>query len=467
MSSRSESERAQSDAFAAAEGRVPTENVVLPPLPVNAFGASRPQEHAHLRGASASATDGLPRVSRWTIALLLAATFGGGMAMIVPMAYSLTLRLDQLAPGRADILGYILGIGSAATLVLAPLTGVLSDRTRSRWGRRRPFTVLGMVIGLSAVPLMALAPDLIVLTLGWVLSTVGWGTAAGSIGNWQADRLPASQRGSVSGLTGLMMQIAPVIGIILVGPLGTQVLAVFILPAAVATVLVTVFVVFAHEPDSRGARHAHPLTVVGVLRSYGFRPRQVPDFAWTWAGRFVFFLGLTLTTSFSVFFVSQRLALPVAEVAPILALTSGLSIVSATVGAIGAGWLSDRSGRRKPLILVGTVLFAAGCAVSAFAWGLVPVVVGMLISSLGIAVFSAVGQALVLDVLPERETQAGRYMAIIAFSQKLPGVIAPLAAPALLAIGGGAQNYTVLYLAASFLAVLGGAIIANRVRGIR
>lgn len=447
-------DRELADALAAAEARVPTENVVLP-RPVSGSDAT------------SDSADGMPRVSRWTIVLLLAATFGGGMAMIVPMAYSLTLRLDQLAPGRADMLGYILGAGSAATLVVAPLTGILSDRTRSRWGRRRPFTVIGVALGVFAVPIMALAPDLLVLTIGWVLSTVGWGTAGGSVGNWQADRLPASQRASVSGLTGLMAQIAPVVGIMLVGPLGSDVLAVFIVPAAIAVLLIGAFVVLAKEPDTRGVRHARRLTVLGVIRSYGFRPRQVPDFAWNWAGRFVFFLGVTLTTSFSVFFVSQRLSLPVPEVAAVLALTSGLSIVSATVGAIGSGWLSDRSGRRKPFILLGAVLFAAGCVISAFAWGLPLVVTGMLVSSLGIAVFSAVGQALVLDVLPERETQAGRYMAIVAFSQKIPGVIAPVVAPLLLVIGGGTQNYTALYLAASVLAVAGGAIIALRVRGVR
>lgn len=132
-------------------------------------------------------------VPGWLVALLIAATFGSGMAMIVPMSYSLAVRLDQLAPGRTDALGYVLAIGSAVTLVVSPLTGVLSDRARSRWGRRRPFTVIGLVLGAMSVPIMATAPDIPVLILGWVLSTVGWGTVSGSIGNWQADRLPPHQ----------------------------------------------------------------------------------------------------------------------------------------------------------------------------------------------------------------------------------------------------------------------------------
>jgi len=408
-----------------------------------------------------------PPVPRRQLLLLVGATFGGGMALIVPLAYSLTVRLDQLAPGRADLLGFILGVGAAATLVLAPLTGILSDRTRTRWGRRRPFTVIGVGVGAASVPVMAFAPDLLWLTVGWVLSTVGWGTAAGSVGNWQADRLPASQRGSVSGLTGLTMQIAPVIGIIAVGPLREDILLVFAVPALVALVLIGLFVLLAPEPDTRGMHLATRLTVGGLLRSYLFRPREVPDFAWNWLGRFVFFLGLSLTTSFTVFFMAQRLTLPVADVADVQALVSALSIATALVGSVGGGWLSDRIGRRKPLILVGAVLFAAGSVVSAFAHDLASIIVGVLITSVGIASFTAVGQAVVLDVLPERETQAGRYMAITMFSQKIPGAISPIAAPLLLTVGGGVQNFTVLYLAAAVLAVAGGVIIVAKVHGVR
>ena len=435
----------------------PGPNVVLPPSDVDTpeaateGGRERPQ----------------PPISTLTILLLVAATFGTGMAMIVPMTYSLAFRLEELAPGRADILGMIFGIGSTVTLVVAPLTGVLSDRTRSRFGRRRPFTVAGVLVGVSSVGVMALAPTVPVLTVGWVLSTVGWGIAGASIGNWQADRLPVAQRGKVSGLTNLMMQVSPVVGIILVAPLSGNVLIVFALPAAIAVCLIGLFVVFAHEADSRSMQHVTRLTVSELLGSYWFDPRSAPDFVWNWLGRFVFFLGLTSTTSFSVYFMAQRLDLAVPEVAGVLALTSAMSMITATIGSVGVGWLSDRTGRRRPYVLLGALLFAAGCSVSAFAGDLTQILIGALISSLGIASFSAVGQALVLDVLPDRETQAGRYMAITLFAQKIPGAIAPLCAPFLLLIGGGQQNFTALYLAAALLAALGGLIIAGGVRGVK
>lgn len=445
---------------AEAAGRVPEGNLALPQPPA-ATAASAAMSPAQT-GPAASGP-----VSSWSIVLLVAATFGAGMAMIVPMAYSLAVRLDQLAPGRTEALGIVLAVGSAATLVLAPLTGILSDRLRSRWGRRRPFTVVGLLIGAASVPVMALAPSLAVLTIGWTLSTVGWGTAAASLGNWQADRLPPHQRGRVSGLTGVTMQVAPVVGIILVGFFRDQVLLVFALPATIGAVLVIAFLAVVRDPDSRKLVSEERLTVGGLLRSYGFDPRAAPDFAWNWLGRFVFFSGLTLTTSFTVFFVAQRLELRVPDVAGVLAIVSASSIVTATVGSLGGGWLSDRVGRRKPFILAGAVLFAAGCGVSAFAHDLPMLMVGTLLNSLGIATFSAVAQALLLDVLPDRERSAGRYMAIALFAQKIPGVFAPVLGGAVLAIGAGAENFTALYLLAAGLAFAGGLLITLSVRSVR
>lgn len=388
------------------------------------------------------------------------------MAMIVPMAFTLALKLNQLAPGREEFLGYMLGIGSLCSLLAAPLTGILSDRARSRWGRRRPFTVIGAAVGLAAIPLMSFAPNVGMLGLGWVLSTVGWHTAVGSINNFQADNLPKVQRGRVSGLTSLTRQISPVIGIILVGTVTGDALWVFLLPAVVGTLLTAAFVVLAPEKDSRSLPPAGPLSFGHVLRSFVFNPFRHPAFAWIWGGRFMFFLGLSLTTSYATFFYAQRLDRSVAEVTTVIAVIAGASIISSTTGAIGGGWFSDRAARRQPFILGATIIYSIGTMVSAFSHDFITLLTGSFISSMGIALFTSVGQAFILDVLPHRDTQAGRFMAIASSSQKIPSALAPVLAPVLLSIAatGTDKNYTALFLAAGLLAVLGGLITLLSVR---
>jgi hypothetical protein len=55
------------------------------------------------------------------------------------------------------------------------------------------------------------------------------------------------------------------------------------------------------------------------------------------------------------------------------------------------------------------------------------------------------------------------------FSQKIPGVVAPIAAPAILAVGvtGAGGNFVALHLVAAALAAIGGLIIAAKVHGVR
>lgn len=416
----------------------------------------------------APAADEPPGLRRVEVLLLLAGTLGAALAYLVPMVFTLALKLDQLQPGNAAALGYIIGAGSLVTLIAAPLTGVLSDRTRSRWGRRRPFTVAGVLVGLVAVAIMAAAPTPLALGAGWILANLGWGTALGSIGNLQADRLAASQRGKVGAFIGVATQVAPVTGILLVGPFARDVGSAMWVPALVGLPLVLAFVVFVRDDDSRDLRFETRLTPGALIRSYGFSPREFPDFAWNWLGRFFFFAGITFTSTYSTFFLADRLGIGVQAIAPIVALLAGVGTVVSALGAVATGWLSDRSGRRRPFVIVGVVLYAVGVSVSAFAGDLPLLVVGGVTSSLGVAVFLAVNQAMVLDVLPHRGTQAGRFMGITAFSQKVPNAVAPLAAPLLLAVGAqGASNFSALYLSAGVLVLIGGVLIAWRVRGTR
>ncbi|WP_162621755.1 MFS transporter [Microbacterium suaedae] len=415
--------------------------------------------------ASPSSEPVPPRV----ILLLVVATFGTAMAAIVPMSYSLAVRIEQLAPGRPDLLGVTLGLGAAATLVVAPVTGLLSDRTRSRWGRRRPYTVGGALVGVASVPLLALAPNVAVLAMAWMLGTAAWNTAAGSVANWQADHLAPRQRGRVAGITGLVMQVAPVVGIALVGIVPHSALFVFGIPAIGGLLCLAPFAVVVDDSDTRAHPREERLTVGRVLRSYAFSPRAFPDFTWNWCGRFLFFMGVMLTSSFTVVFYAQRLELAVSAVAGLLALSSGLSIVTASIGSLGGGWLSDRVGRRRPVVLAGALVFATGSALLAFAHDVPSLITGTLVTSLGVALFSAPAQALTLDVLPNRETEAGRYMAITMFSQKIPGAIAPLVAPMILGVGAaaGASNFALLYAVAACCAVAGGVVVCAGVRGTR
>lgn len=395
--------------------------------------------------------------------------FGVFVAFITPLAISLAIRLSELAPGREEYLGYIIGAGSLAVMVTAPLFGVLSDRTRSRLGRRRPFMIGGMLVGIVSLFVMATAPSALVLGIGWVLAQLGWGQVLQALLTSMADKLSESQRGKVAGLAGFATQVAPVVGVVIAGSFAADALLLFLLPGLVGVIFVALFVLFTKEASTRGARFEEKLSLGTLFSKYLYNPRSYPDFSWVWLGRFFFYFGLTLNTTFTAFFFAERLGISVVDSAPIIATLSLLGIVATTLGAIGGGFLSDKLRRRRVFILASGVLFSVGTVVMAVSSDFTLLVTGSLIVSVGIGMFSAIDQALILDVLPERDTNAGRFMGIIGFAVSIPQAIAPFIAPAFLAVGAvaaGEKNYTLLYLIAGVFTLLGG-LAAMRVRSVR
>lgn len=417
--------------------------------------------------AEAEPAEDLPPVNARYIWFMVLAQFGVFMAFITPIAISLAVRLGELAPANQEYLGYITGAGALWVMLTAPFMGIWSDRTRSRLGRRRPFMIGGMLVGVLSLIVMAVAPSVLLLGAGWILAQWGWGTVLGNLQNSTADRLPEAQRGKVAGLTGFATQVAPVIGVIATMGLTGNALLLFLVPGVVGVVLVTLFVTLVHENDSR-ALPLERIGAAGVLRKYVYSPRKYPDFSWNWLGRFFFYFGLTLNTTFTAFFFADRLGVSITEVSGVIGTLGGIGVLATTAGALGGGFMSDRLRRRKVFLVIGGAIMAVGMVTMAVSSDLPLLFAGSLIVSLGIGLFAAVDMALLLDVLPEKQTDAGRFMGITGFATSIPQAAAPFIASGILLIGvtGADKNYSLLFIIAAAFVLLGGLVIL-RIRSVR
>lgn len=400
----------------------------------------------------------------WALTLL---TLGGTMAVVVPMAYSLTVRLAVLAPGQENLLGYIIGAGALLNVLTMPVLGVLSDRTRTRIGRRRPWAIGGMVVGLVGLVGLALAPSVLILGAVWAVTLCAWQTAGNQSTYAQGDKLPEEQRGRVAALTGFASLAASVIGMSLVTPFSSNMLLLFVIPGVVGVIGVLIFVLAVRE-DSR-AMELPRTDLKEVLSKFVFNPRRYPDYGWNWAGRFVLFFGLSFTTTYGTYFMGSRLDMPVADLAGIMAVSGLGGVVASALGALGAGFLSDRIKRRKVFVLVAAFVGLGASVLSATSYSLPGVIGGSILNMLAIGIFSTVDQAIFLDTLPDR-AESGRFISIIGLAQQIPTALGPFVAPVLLGIGvaaGGTPNYTLLFLFSGALFLIGGLLIVVKVRGVR
>lgn len=400
---------------------------------------------------------------------MVLANFGVSMAYIMPLVYSLALRIDELAPGRPELLGYMTGAAQLTYLVASPLIGAWSDRTRSRLGRRRPFMIGGLAMGVIALLALATASSIPMTGAAWIAAMLGFTTVSTSIVALQTDRLTDNQRAKVSGFTAISSQLAPVIGLAALANHTDNTLLIILMPGVVGVACSLPFLTLGKDMDSRNlARRDSTFSLSDLAANYAISPRAHPDFAWNWLGRLFFFLGLYANTTFLAFLYAERLGIDIREVAGVTAMIAFAGVLAASLGALAGGLLSDFLRRRKIFVLAASAIFATGATVDAFASTLTAFLIGGVLMQLALAVFAAVDQAIVMATLPDR-AHIGRYLAIATFSQKIPSGLAPLLAPLLLAIGAGSgvNNYALLYLTGGAFALIGGAIVVLKVKTVR
>ncbi len=103
-----------------------------------------------------TAADPVQRVSRRWIASVSLANLGLFMAYFGPLGVLLPNQVQDIAgPRKVLAFGLVTGLGALVAVVANPLAGALSDRTVSRLGRRRPWTLHGALASAAALALLA------------------------------------------------------------------------------------------------------------------------------------------------------------------------------------------------------------------------------------------------------------------------------------------------------------------------
>lgn len=386
--------------------------------------------------------------------------------LLAPVIISLALRVQQLvgpeaAPGTQSL---VLGVAGLLALIGNPLFGRLSDRTVSRFGMRKPWLVIGVLGGFASLLVVATAPNVGVLLLGWCLAQLFYNALLAAMTALLPDQVPFSQRGLVSGVVGVGLPLGTVLGLFVVQLAAPNLLLMFLVPAAVAVVAVLLLVLSFTDRRLDGADR-QTFRPADFLRSFWVDPRQHPDYAWAWWSRFLLFMGLATLLTYQAFYLINVLQVPPAEVAQRVFIATLVQSVVVLVASAASGYLSDRLGRRKVLVFTAAVIYALGLVVIAFASNFTTFLVGMAVTGLGQGVYLAVDRALVTDVLPNKDTDAAKDLGVFNIANAAPQSIAPAIAPLFLAIGGP-NNFVSLFLAAGVFVAIGALAIVplRRVR---
>ena len=391
------------------------------------------------------------------VSLLGIANLAVFAAFFGPLQVLLAQQAEELAPGSKEAtLGLVTGVGAFVAMVANPLLGACSDRTRGRFGRRRPWVMVGALVSVGGLALLSGSQLVGRMVLGWALVQLGANGSLAAIMAAIPDRVPRRQRGVVGGTVALAQTLGALLGVGIASVTGSW---------TVGYLAVAAFVVLASLPYVLAGRD-DPVTDVpafawgSFLRGFWVSPREQPDFAWAWLVRFLVQLGNALSLVYLYYFLQDRVEYADPE-SGVFTLTVVYALAS-VLTTVGSGRISDRIGRRKVFIVVSGVVMAA----AALALALVPVwpmvIAAAIVLGCGFGVFTAVDYAVMTEVLPNAE-DSGRDLGVINIAASLPQVFSPVLAGALVSSGAG---YPGLYALAA-LATLTGALAVGRIRGVR
>lgn len=393
-------------------------------------------------------------------------TVSQSFSIIIPLIIQRFVTAEEQGGAYGTIRLYALMVA----LLAQALFGMLSDRSTARWGRRRPFILLGTLGNILAIIAVGASPSYWFLFGALVFSQIASNAAHGAEQGLIPDLVPEAYRGRFSGVKAMMDLLPVIIVALTVGPLvakGQMWTGIFV-AAGILFVAMAITMLVREEPlrEAPGPLNWEPFlrlvamtlvflviilglgaavqwvgaqmvgvqsvpllmltmgivgtlaivgaVIVGVWASVrisigGDNARRYPSFTWWVVNRLAFLVGTTNLSGFAVYFLQSRLGFPgeaVAKPASQLMMVVGILIL---LCALPSGWLADRVGRKR-LVAASGIIAALGALVLILAPNMTVIYVGGCIVGAATGMFFTTNWALGTDIVPKEE--AGKYLGI-------------------------------------------------------
>lgn len=340
-------------------------------------------------------------------------------------------RLDDLSRDtQGTLLAIIMLAGAVAPIIIQPTIGVISDYTATRWGRRKPYIVIGSLLDVVFLAGIALSNDFVAMVAFYFLLQVSSNFAQGPFQGYVPDLVPARQVGIASGLMGLMLTLGTIVGVG-IATLGGIIdnLLIATLALGVVEVVTMVILVATVDEGREGPRRTRPWREI-ALSAWGRDILKQRDVLWLLVVRLLF-LGAYNATLIAIGYFRRSHGLSDADADATVFVATAIVGVSTAVAAIPGGRLSDRFGRR-PVIWSAAAIAAIGLIGVAVAPSPGLAVASWVPFGIGMGIFLSADWALMADVIP-KET-AGRYMGILNAGTAMAG-------PVFIIVAGPVQDF--------------------------
>ena len=297
------------------------------------------------------------------------------LPIVIPTQILLFVDTGQVGSAQqAEFLGWLAAVGSVVSLFMPPLIGELSDRTPGRFGRRRPYIVVGGLLLILSAPLLASASTILLFLVGLTILHIGNNILTPAYQSLIPDRVPREERGEASGFVGAMTILGNVASLGLAALLlgGINQLAYskgmirhgagvyYIVTAIIMLVGVLITVIGVREvpfmPSNHPSREVHERIRHRFLRWFvqsWITPWRNYNFTLVFLTRSSIMLGLAMFMTFIEYYFAR--VQHVTNFVQVTAIVAILALAGGVVSGIVSGIFSDRLQRRAPLVSVSTI----------------------------------------------------------------------------------------------------------------
>lgn len=431
-----------------------------------------------------------PKVTKGWISRYGLAYFGSCVGWSGPSQLLLGNQLMLMRPDdKETALSLIMMLGGAAMVVTSLVTGLLSDRTRSKWGRRMPWVLAGSTLCSLCLVYAPTAPNFLLLVIMWGVFQVSMAFVTNNLLTIGPDVAPPSQYGTISGVLGASYTLGLVAGTVLASSLNIKsaywAIAFVLIVTTVQMRFGSALRVILHaerqvfephdvvdltpaefrlsHPTEDTALSADPATTSSPTAAHSLtvihspsadspsahspstdspsadspsaaNARSYRDYWWIFGSRFVIHLGNFTALFYLLFYLADHLKVsdPNGGVMILTIIFAGCTVATSII----SGSLSDRMGKRKIFVILSASAIAVATLLMAFAQNMITVIIAAIILGLAWGVFSSVDQALINEALPSEKNRS-RDISIMTLTVGISNMIAGgVAALALHHLGG-------------------------------
>lgn len=332
------------------------------------------------------------------------------------------------------LIGLIMGLDNIIGIFVQPLMGFLSDRTRSRWGRRTPFIVIGVPIAALLFVLIPLTPNFPMLIAIIVLFSLTANSFKPITESLLADQQVPEHRSKANAFgrfaSGLTIVVSALLSLFVVDE---SVELAYVISAVVMVACFAILLISLRESRTAAYRAVVDEDAAEGPETTGFFAVFADIFTDRDRSRLFMIVAIIVTwgawaaiRALLTLYGVEQLGLSRGEAGGLTLPASAAFLLLVIPVAI----LSDRFGRRL-MMRIGIIVFAVGALIAfLFNTSLTATLIGVLVAAAGFSGFAVNATVMLWNLAPSQRL-IGVYTGIFAVAQAVgssfgPGVLGAL-----------------------------------------